>query len=42
VREDVRAKLAVERRQTLLDEWIAGLRRRATIVLVPAGPSRQP
>lgn len=42
VREDVRARLAVERRQTLLDEWIAGLRRRATIVLVPAGPSRQP
>jgi hypothetical protein len=41
-REDVRTRLAAERRRTLLDDWIAGLRRRATIVVVPAGPSRQP
>ena len=42
VREDVRARLAAERRQALVDEWIAGLRRRATVVMVPARPSRQP
>jgi hypothetical protein len=42
VREDVRARLAAERRRTLLDEWVAGLRRRATILMVPASPSRQP
>jgi hypothetical protein len=33
VRDDVRARLAAERRQALLDEWIAGLRRRAVVVL---------
>ena len=36
VREDVRARLAAERRQSLVDDWIAGLRRRAIIVLAPA------
>jgi hypothetical protein len=36
VREEVRARLAAERRQSLVDDWIAGLRRRAVIVLVPA------
>jgi hypothetical protein len=35
VRDEVRARLAAERRQTLIDEWVASLRRRATIVLVP-------
>jgi hypothetical protein len=42
VRDDVRARLTAERRRTLLDEWIAGLRRRATIVLVPTTAPRQP
>jgi hypothetical protein len=37
VRDEVRARLAAERRQALVDEWIAGLRRRAVVVL-PAGP----
>ena len=32
VRDEVRARLAAERRRTLLDEWVAGLRRRATVV----------
>ena len=36
VRDEVRARLAAERRQSLIDDWIAGLRRRAVIVLVPA------
>jgi hypothetical protein len=36
VRDDVRARLAAERRQSLVDDWIAGLRRRAIVVLVPA------
>lgn len=40
VRDDVRARLAAERRQALIDEWIAGLRRRAVIVL--AVPASQP
>jgi hypothetical protein len=35
VRDDVRARLAAERRRALVDEWIAGLRRRAVIVVVP-------
>jgi hypothetical protein len=39
VREEVRARLAAERRQSLVDDWIAGLRRRAVVVLVP-GPSQ--
>ena len=39
VRDDVRARLAAERRQALVDEWIAGLRRRAVIVLAaPVSP----
>ena len=42
VREDVRTRLATERRRALLDEWIAGLRRRATIVVVTAAPSPEP
>jgi hypothetical protein len=36
VRDDVRGRLAGERRRALVDEWIAGLRRRAVIVVVPA------
>jgi hypothetical protein len=40
VRDDVRARLAAERRQALIDEWIAGLRRRAVVVLAP--PSSPP
>ena len=35
VRDEVRARIAGERRQALIDEWVAGLRRRATIVLSP-------
>lgn len=35
VREEVRARLAGERRRELIDDWTAALRRRATIVLVP-------
>jgi hypothetical protein len=39
VREEVRARLAAERRRELIDDWIAGLRRRAVIVLTtPAAP----
>ncbi len=40
VRDDVRARLAGERRQAMVDEWIAGLRRRAVLVLVPAAGAR--
>ena len=36
-RDEVRTRLAGERRQSLVDDWIAGLRRRAVVVL-PAGP----
>jgi len=36
VRDEVRARLAGERRQSLVDDWVAGLRRRAIVVLVPA------
>jgi hypothetical protein len=36
VREDVRARLAAERRQSLVDDWVAGLRRRAVVVVAPA------
>jgi hypothetical protein len=39
VRDEVRGRLAGERRQSLVDDWVAGLRRRAVIVLVP-GPSQ--
>ncbi|MEO5820319.1 MAG: hypothetical protein ABIT71_07405 [Vicinamibacteraceae bacterium] len=35
VRDEVRARLAAERRQSLVDDWIAGLRRRAIVVLAP-------
>jgi len=38
VRDEVRARLAAERRQSLIDDWIAGLRRRAVVVLAPAAP----
>jgi hypothetical protein len=39
VRDEVRARLAAERRQSLIDDWIAGLRRRALVVMAPApGP----
>lgn len=37
VRDEIRARLAAERRQSLIDDWIAGLRRRAIVVL--ASPS---
>ena len=36
VRDEIRARLAAERRQSLIDDWIAGLRRRAIVVLAPA------
>jgi hypothetical protein len=39
VRDEVRARLAAERRQSLIDDWIAGLRRRAVIVVVPPAGS---
>jgi hypothetical protein len=39
VRDEVRARLAAERRQSLVDDWIAGLRRRAIVVLAPAASS---
>jgi hypothetical protein len=38
VRDEVRTRLAAERRQSLVDDWVAGLRRRAVVILVP-GPS---
>jgi hypothetical protein len=38
VREEVRARLAADRRQSLVDDWVTGLRRRAIVVLVPAQP----
>jgi hypothetical protein len=37
-REDVVQTMAFARRQTMVDEWIAGLRRRATILDVYGGP----
>jgi hypothetical protein len=42
VREEVEQTLAFDRRQTMVDEWIAGLRRRAAIIDVygPAGSPR--
>jgi hypothetical protein len=36
VRDEVRTRLAAERRQALVDDWITGLRRRAVVVQVPA------
>jgi hypothetical protein len=36
VRDEIRARLAAERRQSLIDDWIAGLRRRAIVVLAAA------
>ena len=39
VRDEVRARLAAERRQSLIDDWITGLRRRAVVVMVPAAGS---
>jgi hypothetical protein len=36
VREAVRARLAADRRRDLIDDWLAGLRRRASVVVVPA------
>jgi hypothetical protein len=38
VRTDVRVRLVAERRRQLIDEWIASLRRRTTVVLLPATP----
>jgi hypothetical protein len=39
VRDEVRARLAAERRQSLVDDWVVGLRRRAVVVLVaPSSP----
>lgn len=37
VRGDVQARLAAERRRQLIDEWVAGLRRRTSVTLVTAG-----
>jgi hypothetical protein len=37
VQAEVRARLMAERRQQLIDEWVAGLRRRTTVTLVSAG-----
>jgi hypothetical protein len=37
VRQEVHARLMGERRQRLVDEWVAGLRRRTTVTLPPAG-----
>ena len=37
VRSEVHVRLMAERRQQLVDEWVAGLRRRTTVTLVPAG-----
>lgn len=37
VRGEVQARLMAERRQQLIEEWVAGLRRRTTVTLVPAG-----
>lgn len=36
VQPQVRARLAGERRRQLIDEWVAGLRRRAAITVLPA------
>jgi hypothetical protein len=36
VRDEIRTRLAAERRQSLVDDWVAGLRRRAIVILVPA------
>jgi hypothetical protein len=35
VRDQVRARLAAERRRALIDDWVAGLRRRTSVVIVP-------
>jgi hypothetical protein len=40
VRAEVRARLAAERRRELIDDWIAGLRRRAVIVLTTPAAAR--
>jgi hypothetical protein len=37
VRAEVHTRLVAQRRQQLIDEWVAGLRRRTTVTLVPAG-----
>jgi hypothetical protein len=37
VRAEAHARLVAQRRQQLIDEWVAGLRRRTTVTLVPAG-----
>ncbi len=42
VRDEVRARLAGERRQSLVDDWIAGIRRRAVVVLVPPASPLEP
>ena len=34
---EARARLVADRRQQLIDEWVATLRRRAAVVLIPAG-----
>jgi SurA N-terminal domain len=38
VREDVRRRLTVSRRNALVQDWVAGLRRRTTIALAPERP----
>jgi len=40
VRDEIRARLAGERRQSMVDDWIVGLRRRAVVVLAPTPASR--
>jgi hypothetical protein len=37
VSTEVRTRLMAERRRQLIDEWVAGLRRRAVVMLAPAG-----
>ena len=36
VRDGIAASLAAERRAALVGEWVAGLRRRANITILPA------
>jgi hypothetical protein len=38
VRDEARARLVFQRRQQMIDEWVAGLRRRTVVVLLPASP----
>ncbi len=42
VRDDVIQALAIDRRQTMVDEWIASLRRRAVVLDLSAGRGERP